>query len=201
MESLQQSQVWDHRRRDVFMFAFRAQSAINNVTWTLNAIQSELQIQTLYMTKERTQFSTSMVVLANGNPPAALIPYLELEKILSKLKLSGKQLSTPSEDSCLYYSLPLVRNVYVNDNGLLITLMIPEYSGEPIHDAYKAITLPPPIKNSTTAATLKLDRNYLTVSRREVSYAEMNKEEYLSWPGTPQLKLCAKPVALVSAQD
>ena len=55
--------------------------------------------------------------------------------------------------------------------------------------------------NSTTAATLKLDRNYLIVSRRKESYAEMNSEEYLSCPGTPQLKLCTKPVALVSAQD
>ena len=158
------------------MFAFRAPSSINNVIWTLNAIQSELQIQTLYMTAERTQFATSMAFLANGNPPAALISYLELQKILSKLKRSRKQLSIPSEDSCLYYSLTLVRNVYFNDNGLLITLMVPVYSGEPIHDAYKAITLPQLIKNSTTAATLKLDRNYLTVSRREVSYAEMNKE-------------------------
>ena len=129
-------------RPDVFMFAFRAQSAINNVTWTLNAIQSELQIQTLYMTEERTQFATSMGVLANGNLPAALIPYLELQKTLSKLKLSEKQSSVLSEDYILYYNLPLVRSVYVNDNGLLIFLMIPVYSGETIHDAYKAIALP-----------------------------------------------------------
>ena len=145
MESLQHAQVCDHRRTDVFMFAFRAQSAINNVTWTLNAIQSELQIQTLYMTEERTQFTTSTDVLANANLPAALIPYLELQKLLSKLKLSGKQLSIPSEDSSLYYSLPLVGNVYINDNGLLITLMIPVYSGEPVHDAYQAIAQPKPI--------------------------------------------------------
>ena len=50
-------------------------------------------------------------------------------------------------------------------------------------------------------ATLKLDRNYLIVSRREESYAEMNSEEHLSCPGTTQLKLCTKPMALVSAQD
>ena len=153
------------------------------------------------MREEKTQFATSMGVLANGNLPAALIPYLELQKILSKLKLSGKQLSNPSEDSSLYYSLPLVRNVYVNHNGLLITLMIPVYSGEPIHDAYKAIALPQPIKNSTTAATLKVDPNYLILSRREESYEEKNSEEYLSCPSTPHLKLCTKPVALVSAHD
>ena len=79
--------------------------------------------------------------------------------------------------------------------------MNPVYSGKPIHDAYKAIALPQSIKNTTTAATLKLDRNYLIVSRREEIYAEMNSEEYLSCPGTPQLKLCAKRAALVSSQD
>ena len=139
---------------------------MNNVNWTLNAIQSELQIQTLYITEERTQFATSTGDLANGNLP-----------------------------------LPLVRNVYVNDNGLLINLMIPVYSGEPIHNVYKAIALPQPTKNSTTAAKLKLDPNYLIVSRREKRYAEMNSEEYLSCPSTPQLKLCTKPAALVSSQD
>ena len=123
------------------------------------------------MTEEKTEFATSMGVLANGNLPAALIPYLELQKILSNLKLSWKQLSIPSEDSSLCYSIPLVRNVYGNDNGILITLMIPVYSGEPIHDAYKAIALPQPIENSTTAATLKLDRKCLIVSRRAESYA------------------------------
>ena len=78
---------------------------------------------------------------------------------------------------------------------------VPVYSGEPIHDAYKAIPLPQPIKNTTTAATLKLERNYLIVSRREESYAEMKSEEYLSCLGTQLLILCNKPVALVSVQD
>ena len=55
----------------------------------------------------------------------------------------------------------------VNHNGGAV------YSGEPIHDAYKAIPLPQPIRNTTTAATLKLERNFLIVSRREESYAEM----------------------------
>ena len=40
MESLLQAQICDQRRTDVIMIAFRAQSAINDVTWTLNAIQS-----------------------------------------------------------------------------------------------------------------------------------------------------------------
>ena len=44
------------------------------------------------MTEQRTQFATSMGVPANGNLPAAQIPYLELQKTLSKLELGGKQL-------------------------------------------------------------------------------------------------------------
>ena len=97
-----------------------------------------------------------------------------------------------------FYSLPLVRNVFSNPHGLLITMEVPIYSGEPIQDAYKAIPLPQPINNTTTAA--KLEGNYLIVSRQE-SYAEMKGEEYLSCLGTQLLILCTKPVALVSAQD
>ena len=94
-----------------------------------------------------------------------------------------------------------MRNVFSNSHGLLITMEVPVYSGEPIHDAYKAIPLPQPIKYTTTAATLKLERNYLIVSRREECYAETKSEEYLSCLGTQLLILCTKPVALVSAQD
>ena len=66
-----QVQVCDHRRSDVFMYAFRAQSAINNVSWYLNAMQSELQVQTLYLTEQRNIFITSIGVLSKGILPAA----------------------------------------------------------------------------------------------------------------------------------
>ena len=95
----------------------------------------------------------------------------------------------------------LSEKYFSNPHGLLITMEVPVYSGETIHDAYKAIPLPQPIKNTTTAATLKLERNYLIVSRRDESYAEMKSEEYLSCLGIELLILCTKPVALVSAQD
>ena len=77
---------------------------------------------------------------------------------------------------------------------------MPVYNGEPVHDAYKAILLPQSIKNTTTAATLKLEKNYLIVSRREESYAEMKSEVNLYCLVTQLLILCTKPVALVSGQ-
>ena len=201
MEEKQQAQACDHRRSDVFMYAFCAQSAINNVSWTLNAMHSEFQVQTLYLTEQRNMFITSIGVLSKGTLPTALVPYEDLRKIITNLKLGDKKCSIPYDHSSLLYSLPLVRNVFSNPHGLLITMEVPVYSGEPIHDAYKAIPLPQPIKNTTTAATLKLERSYLIVSRREESYAEMKSEEYLSCWGTQLLRLCTKPVALVSTQD
>ena len=140
-------------------------------------------------------------MLSKGILPAALVPYDDLMKIITNLKLGDKKCSIPYDHSRLTYSLPLMRNVFSYPHGLLITMEVPVYSGEPIHDAYKAIRLPQPIKNTTTAATLKLERNYLIISRPEESYAEMKREEYLSCLGTQLLILCTKPVALVSAQD
>ena len=183
------------------MYVFRAKSAINHVSWTLNAMHSKLQVQTLYLTEQRNIFITSIGVLSKGILPAALVPWEDLRKIITTLKLGDKNCSIPYDHSSLLYSLPLVRNVFSNPHRLLITMAVPVYSGEPIHDAYQAIPLPQPIKNTTTAATLKLERNYLIVSRREESYAEMKSEEYLSCLGTQLLILFTKPVALVSAQD
>ena len=181
MEEIEQAQACDHRRTDVFMYAFRAQSAINNVSWTLNAMHSELQVQTVYLTEQRNIFTTSIGVLSMGILPAALVPYENLRKMITILKLGDKKCSIPYDPSSLLYSLPLVRKVFCNPQGLLITMEVPVYSGEPIHDAYEAIPLPQPIKNTATAATLNLERNYLIVSRREESYAEMKSEEYLSF--------------------
>ena len=159
MEEIQQAQACDHRNYDVFMYAFRAQSAINNVSWTLNPMHSELQVQTLFLTDQRNIFITSIGVLSKGILPAALVPYEDVRKIITTLKLGDKKCSIPYDHSSLLYSLPLVRKVFSNPHGLLITMEVPVYSGEPIHDAYKAIPLPQLIKNSTTAATLKLKRN------------------------------------------
>ena len=75
MEEIEQAQACDHRRTDVFMYAFRAQSAINNVSWTLNAMHSELQVQTLYLTAQRNIYITSIGVLSKGILRAALVPY------------------------------------------------------------------------------------------------------------------------------
>ena len=201
MKEIQRAQACDHRRSDVVMYAFRSQSAINNVSWTLNAMHSELQVQTLYLTEQRNIFITSIGVLSNGVLPAALVPYEDLRKKITTLKLGDKKCSIPQDHSSLIYSLLFVRSVFSNRHGLLITIEVPVYSGEPIHDAYKAIPLQQPIKNTTTAATLKLERNYWIASIREESYAEMKSEEYLSCLGTQLLILCTKPVALVSAQD
>ena len=123
MEEIEQAQACDHRRSDVFMYAFRAQSAINNVSWTLNAMHTELQVQTLYLTEQRNIFITSIGVLSKGILPATLVPYEDLRKIITTLKLGDKKCSIPYDHSSLIYSLPLVRNVFfqstrtVNHNG------------------------------------------------------------------------------------
>ena len=163
------------------MHAFGAQIAINNVSKTLNAMHSELQVHKLYLKEQRNIFFSSIGVLSKGILPAALVPYDDFRKKITTLKLGDKKCSIPYDHSSLLYSLPLMRNVFSNPHGLLITMEVPVYSGEPIRDAYKAIPLPQPIKNTTTVATLKLEKNYLIVSRREESYAEMKSEEYQSW--------------------
>ena len=175
----EQDQTCDHRRSDVFMYALCAQSSINNVSWTLNVMHSELQVQTLSLMEQRNIFITCIAVLYKGILTAALVPYEDLRKIITTLKLGDKKvfnsirplkftLQPAHSDNCFFQSTGTV--------NWTVTMEVPVYSGEPIHDAYKAIPLPQPIKNTTTAATLKLGKNYLIISRREKSYAEMKSE-------------------------
>ena len=91
-EEIEQAQACDHRRSDVFMYAIHAQSAINNVSWTLNAFHSELKVQTLYLTEQRNIFFTSIGVLSKGILPTALVPYEDSLKIVTTLKLGDKKM-------------------------------------------------------------------------------------------------------------
>ena len=101
MEEIEQAQACDHRRSDVFMYAFRAQSAINNGSWTINAMHSELQVQTLYLTEQRNIFIKSIEVLSKGIPPAALLFHKDLRKIITTLNLGDKNCSIPYDHSSL----------------------------------------------------------------------------------------------------
>ena len=95
MEEILQAIACDHRRSDVFLYACRAQSSLNNVLWTLNAMHSELQVQTLYLTEQRNILITSIGVLSKGILPAALVPYEDLRKNIATLKLGDKKCSIP----------------------------------------------------------------------------------------------------------
>ena len=116
-----------------------------------------LPIQTLYTTEQRARFDTSLGVLVDGKKLTTKISYW-VSKTTLKVEIQWETVVIHPKDSSLYYSLPLVRNVYVNGDGLLINVMIPVYRGEPVHATHKDIALPQPIKISTTAATVKLDR-------------------------------------------
>ena len=106
MEEIQQAQACDHRRSDVFVYVFRAQSAINNVSWTLNAMHSELQIQTLYLTEQRNIFITRIGVLSMRILPAALVPSEDLRKIITTLKLGDKKCSIQYDHSSFFTACP-----------------------------------------------------------------------------------------------
>ena len=93
MEEIEQAQACDHRSSDVFMYAFCAQSAFNHVSWTLDAMHNELQLQTLYLTEQRYIFITSLGLLSKGILPAALVPYEDLRKIIKTLKKLGDKKS------------------------------------------------------------------------------------------------------------
>ena len=65
---MQKTQACDHRRKDVFKYAFCTHSASNDITWSLKVLQTEIIVQTLYMTEERTPLAANRSVAISKLP-------------------------------------------------------------------------------------------------------------------------------------
>ena len=76
------------------LFAPKVQLTTYHGSWTLNAMHSELQVQTLYLTEQINIFITTIGVLSKGILPAALVPYEILRKIITTVNLGDKKFYT-----------------------------------------------------------------------------------------------------------
>ena len=200
LKDVKTAQACDHKRTDMFMYVFKTQNAVNNVSWALNSLHAELQAFRSYLDKEKSVLAAAMGALANGILPPSLVPPSTLRKMISNTEIQDKRTSIPDEHLGLYYSLPLVRNVFVNRHGILVKLKLPLYSGHPIFNSYKAVAIPQPILNTTTALQLKLKRTILLTSTKEEMYSELNMDEFSSCQGSSLFKLCPKPFVMETEQ-
>ena len=66
LKDVKTAQACDHKRTDMFMYVFKTQNAVNNVSWALNSLHAELQAFRSYLDKEKSVLAAAMGALANG---------------------------------------------------------------------------------------------------------------------------------------
>ena len=179
MEVIQPAQTCDHRKKGN-LFVWFSNRECNQRQLETNTIHSDLQYSTLFKEDQKTKFAKSLGVLANGKTPAKLKFYLDLQELLSSLKISGKQLSILPKHSTLYYCLSLVKNVYVNNDWTPdqcddSRVQWRDYS-QRLQGNRASATHHKFYNGSNNENRLELN----SFVKKQKNYAEMNIEEYIS---------------------
>ena len=201
MEQVQQAQVCDHKRSDVFTFFLKTQSVINKVSFALVSLHSEVQSFKYELKQFNSKVREAFQDMSNGRIPSRLVEPDKLRQILQPLRFHRKTMSIPLQHVSLYYELELLRNVFIANNGLLLKIEIPMSSQSPIHKVFKGVPLPQPITNSTIASVLVLEHELLVVSEATTNFAEVDETQILSCQGSKRLKLCEQPFPMTGNQQ
>ena len=175
MEQVQQAQVCDHKRSDVFTFFLKTQSVINNVSFEIVSFHSEVQSFKYELKQFNSKFREAFQDMSNGRIPSRLVEPDKLRQIFQPLQFPQKTMSIPLQHASLYYELELLRNVFIGNNGLLLKIEIPMSSQSPIHNVFIRVPLPQPITDSTTASVLVLEQELLVVSEATTKFAEVDE--------------------------
>ena len=96
--------------------------------------------------------------LAQGHIPATWIPPEVLLQVLDGLQLDTQKEAIPRHDLMTYYGFELGESTIVTHNSLNILLNIPDYHTNGFHRVYRAIPIPQPIANGSTATKYRFDR-------------------------------------------
>ena len=178
MEQVQQAQVCDHKRSDVFNFFLKTQSVTNNVSFALVSLHSEVQSFKYELKQFNSKVREAFQDMLNGRIPSRLVEPDKLRQILQPLRFHLKTMSIPLQHVSLYFDFELLRNVFIGNNGLLLKIEIPMSIQSPIHKVFKGVPLPQPITNSTTVSVLVLEHELLSARKLRQTLPKLMKHRF-----------------------
>ena len=161
MEQVQQEEVCDHKRNEVFTFLYKTQSLINNISFALISLHSEVQSFKNELKHFNNKIRDAFQEMSNGRIPSRLV---EPDKPQRILQFYHKTRSRPLQHISLYYELELLRTVLLGTMGSSWKIEIQMSSQSPIHKVFKEVPLTQPIANSTTASVFVAERELRVVS-------------------------------------
>ena len=177
MKQVQRARICDHKWSDVFTFFLKTQSVVNDLSFAIVSLHSEVQSFKYELKQFNNKLRQAFQEMSNER---ILSRHVEPDKLLGILQhppFHHKTMSIPLPYVSLYYELELLRNDFIGDNGLLLKNELPTSSQSPIHKVFKGISLPQPIANSTTASVLVPERD-LSSRKLRLTLLKLTKHRF-----------------------
>ena len=115
----------------------------------------------------------AMASLVHGHLPIALIPATKLSKILDTFEVYGLNEAIPRKLIAAYFTFEVVRDAYISDEGLHLLIEIPLYTGQGVHDVFRATLIPQPIPQTELPTQYHLSKTHLLMSWDKTNFAEI----------------------------
>ena len=132
----------------------------------------------------------AMASLVHGNLPIALIPPTIFSKIFDTFEVCELNKAIPRKLIAAYYTFEVVRDAYISYEGLHLLIEVPLYTGQGVHDVFRATPTPQPIPQTKCATQYHLSKTYLIMSRDKTNFAEVTEQELSThWWGSHRLRL------------
>ena len=83
-----------------------------------------------------------MASLVHGYLPIALIPPPTFSKTWDTFGVYGLNEAIPRKLLAAYYTIEVLRDAYISDEGLHLLIDIPLYKAHGVHDVFRATSIP-----------------------------------------------------------
>ena len=135
------------RQRNTLIIA----GSLQKLTIRYRRLVNDVNQQRISLANMASLMQDAMVSLVHGYLPIALIPPTILSKSMDTFGVYGLNEAIPRKSIAAYYTLEVVRDAYISDEGLHLLIEIPLYTGHGVHDVFRATLIPQPIPQTERA--------------------------------------------------
>ena len=90
------------------------------------------------------------------------------------------QEAIPRSDLMTYYGFELVESTVLTETAVNVLINVPVHHTNGFHKVYRAVPVPQPIEDASTATRYSFSRSYLLISERKDNFAEVTEEKLIS---------------------
>ena len=176
-------------------------ASLQNFFIQCRRLVNDVNQQRISLANMASLMQDAMASLVHGYLPIALIRPTIFSKILDTFEVYGLNEATPRKLIAAYYTFEVVRDAYKSDQGLQLLIEIPLYTGDGVHDVFRATPFPQPIPQTERATHYHLSETHLFMSWDKTNLAEVTEQEVSThcW-GSHRLRLCKQLFSTTRSQ-